>query len=176
MIRGYHGREIGDSPRNDQGDTLVEIVITIGILGLVVASLLGGLVVSLGASTVHRSLANLDTVVRSFAEQSEREIELGPNGGYQDCAQVTGTSYVPQTPPPPTTTINYTPPAGYSVTFTSIQYWNSSAELFDPPAPPPGVPNVCPMSDQTGYQLLTVQATAPSGAAETMSFAVRSAT
>jgi type II secretory pathway pseudopilin PulG len=172
MLRrlGAEGRFSG---RNDHGDTLVEIVITIGILGIVVASLLGGLVVSLGTSTVHRSLANLDTVVRSFAEQAERQLELGPNAGFQDCAQVGGTSYHPQNPSPPATTISYTLPAGYTVTFTSIQYWNGSTEKFDPPAPPWGSPNVCPATDQSGYQLLTVQGIAPSGAAATMSFAVR---
>ena len=167
MIRQLHHAQTPEVGRRDRGDTLVEIVVTVGILGIVVASLLGGLIVSLGTSTVHRSLANLDTVVRSFAEQAERQIELGPNAGFQDCATVSGTSYVPANPPPAATTISYTPPTGYNVAFTRIQYWDSVTQQFD---------SVCGPNDQTGYQLITIQGLAPNNGSETMSFAVRSPT
>ncbi|HAM01854.1 MAG TPA: hypothetical protein DCQ30_06450 [Acidimicrobiaceae bacterium] len=72
------------------GDTLVELLIAIVIIALSVSALLGALITSLTSSAEHRSLANLDTVVKGFAEAATYQLELQPNR--TDTATVTSGS------------------------------------------------------------------------------------
>lgn|SRR5487761_1355635 len=154
-------RKLTSHGRGESGDTLVELLIAIVIISLSVTALLGALITSLTSSAEHRSLANLDTVVKSFAESAKYQIELQSSGyWFVDCASASGTAYNGNPVP-------YTPPAGYTVGFTSVEYWDSVTNQFDPS---------CGANDHTGYQLLTTRATAPSGVAETISFGVRSPT
>lgn len=157
--------------RSEAGDTLVEVLVAMLILGLSATALLGALATGITSSAEHRSLANLDTVVRSFSEQAKYDIELQPSSPwYADCATVSGQNYVTNNGAT-TNTVTYIPPSGYSVNFTGIQYWNGSIDQFEASNAACNVP-----TDQTGFQLLTIQATAPNGSAEVLSFAVRSST
>lgn len=155
-------RQLTMGVREEAGDTLVELLIAVVIIALSVTALLGALITSLTSSAEHRSLANLDTVVKGFAESAKYQIELQPSGSwFTDCASVSGMAYNGNAVP-------YTPPQGYTVGFTEIGYWNSSSDKFDQ--------GTCGAGDHTGYQMLTITAAAPSGVSETISFGVRSST
>ena len=52
----------------DRGDTLVELLIAMVILAITVAALLGALIASTAGSVEHRSLASLDSILKSFAD------------------------------------------------------------------------------------------------------------
>jgi len=226
LHRQLRGHTLGEG-----GDTLIELLIAIVIISLSVTALLGMLITSLTSSAEHRSLADLDTVVKSFAESATYQVQQKsrtdaatvtsgsdsvadtsilasdqgktvtgtgiPTGTYvgsvttgtgfllsssttsqvnvnatangssvtiaeaqfADCASVAGTSYNGGPPIP------YVPPPNYLVVFKSVQYWDSANDQFDSTS--------CGSNDHTGYQLLTVTGTAPSGVTETISFGVR---
>jgi type II secretory pathway pseudopilin PulG len=64
--------------RSDAGDTLIELLVAITIIGLSVAAILGGLASALGSSGTHRSLTNLDAILRSYAEVARYDIQMRP--------------------------------------------------------------------------------------------------
>jgi len=154
-------RQLAVRPESDRGDTLIEILIALAIIGITVTALLGALMTAIASSAVHRSLANLDTVLRSNAEEAKYVIELQPSAWFQNGATITSSTYNGNPIP-------FSTPSGYKVVFTGIQYWNGSTDQFDASYISP--------ADETGYQLLTLRATAPSGVSETLSVGLRSST
>jgi type II secretory pathway pseudopilin PulG len=83
--------------RNEAGETLVEIVLTIVLIGLTVGALLAGIGTAAAASKQHRDLATADTVMRSYAEATKQAVRT-------QCTATSG-SYA----------VSYTPPTGYTV-------------------------------------------------------------
>ena len=89
VVRRYRGRsctaaESGRRRSGDAGDTLVELLVAITVIGIAAAGLLGGLAAAIGGSGSHRSLTSLDAVVRSFAETTRNS--LTAQDGYVQCA------------------------------------------------------------------------------------------
>ena len=60
----------------DAGDTLIEILVAVAIIGISATGIIGGLAAALGSSGTHRSLSTLDSIVRSFAETAKYDIQL----------------------------------------------------------------------------------------------------
>lgn len=144
-------------PQDDFGETLVEVLMTVAIIGIALGALIGALTVSLSSSVEHRSLANIDTVLRSYAETIKYDVQLQSSPWYVDCAGVTSSAYNGRgvtAPPGPT---GWTQP--YIV---GIQYLNGSTASLD---------NPCQAGD---FQLLTVGLRGPDGTLEQMTFGVRS--
>jgi type II secretory pathway pseudopilin PulG len=83
--------------RSEAGETLIEIVLTIVLIGLTVGALLAGIGTAAAASKQHRDLATSDTVMRSYAEATKQAVR-------SQCTASGGTYAV-----------SYTPPAGYAV-------------------------------------------------------------
>lgn len=154
-------RQLSPRPEQDRGDTLVEVLIAVAIIGITVSALIAALITAITSSGLHRSLTDLDTVLRSNAEEAKYMIELQPSAWFQNGATVTSTTYNGNSIP-------FTTPAGYTVVITGIEYWNSSTDTFDSFYSSP--------ADTSGYQLLTLEATAPTGANETLAVGVRSPT
>ena len=178
--RSHTTHGIGVRHHADQGgETLIEVLIGVVIISITAATLLGALIVTLTSSGEHRSLANLDTVLRSSAETVTCDLELQPCDAsapgsasgpwFGNCASVTSTTYT--VPRAPTQTFVF--PSGYNLTVTGIQYWNSNSSQFvtDTSSSCQANPN-----EQTGYQLLTLSGTAPNGVSASLSVAVRSPT
>lgn len=95
--------------RADAGETLTEILVTMAILGFAVAGILGALLTTNKASTVHRQQALAQNALRSWAEQISA-------GTYVDCA--TAASFAPPSP---------ALPKGLTATVVSVQYWTGTA-------------------------------------------------
>lgn len=101
--------------KRDRGDTLIEVLVAVTIIGLAVTGLIGGLAATIGSSGTHRNLATLDGIVQTFGEMARQDIQLKPQTGitssaepeFQSCA----TSYVVASPPYPESG-----PAGTTVT------------------------------------------------------------
>jgi type II secretory pathway pseudopilin PulG len=83
--------------RDEAGETLIEIVLTIVLIGLAVTALLAGLGTAASASKQHRDLATSDTVMRSYAEATKQAVRTQCTAG--------AASY----------TVRYSPPTGYTV-------------------------------------------------------------
>ena len=54
--------------RHDAGETLVEILVSVVILGIAVAAILGGIGMSATASSTHQSLTRTQNLLRDWAE------------------------------------------------------------------------------------------------------------
>ena len=143
------------SRHTDLGDTLVEVLVTIVIIGIVVTALVGAIMSATRASTIHRSIANTESLAKTFLEQAEYEIEGASHPLYIDCAS--NYPIVWTTPP------GYT---GYTVSITKVEYWN----------PTPPNPNFstggCSTPEKNGIQEIVVTAYAPDGASSSIETAV----
>ncbi len=102
------------SLRSEAGMTLVEVLITISILGLAIVGILSGLGSTSKASDVHRKQVTADLIVRSYGEAIKEKVRLG---GYVNCA--TASTY--------NNAGIYTAPAGYVVAQDGVLYQESSA-------------------------------------------------
>ncbi len=141
--------------RSESGDTLVELLIAMAVIGLTAVALLSGFSTSLSASAEHRSLASIDTVLKSFVETATYQLSLQPQPPTttpQFTACATASTYSSLTTPPQN---------GYTASIAAVQYWNGSSwgasctANQSPPQP----------------QLLTAQVTGH-GATESLQFAV----
>ncbi len=142
----------GGPVRSESGDTLIELLMALVIISLTVAGLLGALITSIATSGEHRSLTVDDTVLRSYAESYENQIEFGSAPMFQEgCAP---DPYSTLTPPPK--------PSGYTVNL-QVQYLNKSGAAFD---------QSCTANDNPNVQLITLTVSG-SGAVQTLSFVVR---
>ena len=101
--------------RDDRGETLIELVVAVAILGIGAVAILGGLMMSIRTSVMHRNDATGGTYVRSFAEAIQTDVDTN---GYKICANA-ASGYagvaVPEMPP------------GYTKTVTAVQSWNGSS-------------------------------------------------
>lgn len=159
---------------DEGGDTLIEILIAITVLGLVGIALLGGFGTAISASAEYRNLAAVDSVLKNFAESATNQIQLqtSPTPIFSPCATITGEAtstssnlaYV--TPTNVSTALTFAPPPGYTIQVTQDEYlFNNTA--FDQ--------NVSPTqcdSSQYWPQLFTATSTGPKGVSESLSFVV----
>jgi type II secretory pathway pseudopilin PulG len=106
---------------SEAGITLVEILVSVAILGIAITGLVSAMGTASLASGYHRKQATADTVIKSYAEALKTHIQ-GP--GYLDSAG-TSTYSVPAS-------AAWSVETGYSVSITDVKYWHSSAPAADP--------------------------------------------
>lgn len=82
--------------RDENGMSLVEVVLALVILGAVFSALMAGLATTSKSSTYHRDLVTGDRVLRDYAEATKAAARTS-------C------------PSPGTYTVSYTPPSGFAV-------------------------------------------------------------
>ena len=149
-----------DRGRSEAGDTLVEVLLAIVVLGLTSVALLAGFGTMISSSAQYRSLATMDTVLRSASQQAVSQVGQQSGALFASC-QSAGPSGPGQ--------VNFSLPAGYTAVVSSVQYWNASATppAFNPPSTwlgtsfSPCIPNA--------PALLTITVTAaPSGASSSI--------
>jgi type II secretory pathway pseudopilin PulG len=103
-------------PANDQGETLIELIIAIAIMGIAVVAIVSGIATSILMSDVHRKQATAGAYVRDYAEKVESYVA---GTGYTPCASAS--TYTPST-------VGFAVPSGgYSATASAAQSWNGSA-------------------------------------------------
>ncbi len=117
--------------RHEGGLSLIELLVTVAILGIAFVSILGGMSTSIIASDIHRKQAIGQTVLRSYADALKR-------AAYEDCA--TSSSYA---------TVVITPPAGFDTpVITDVDHWT-------PDSNPVAFQDACPSTD-AGIQRITL--------------------
>ena len=133
---------------DDGGFSLVEVLVTIVIVGITFTAILGGIVTSITASALQRKEATADTVARSAGEWVK---DSAPNP-YANCAGVNSYSLS-----------GLSVPSGFSVAITQVEYWTWNG----PPVPAayaPGFQTSCPTPDH-GIQRITIAASSADGQA-----------
>lgn len=108
---------------SQRGETLVELLVAVTILGLTVVAVIGGLATSIMMSDGHRKRAMASAEVRKFAEAIQGSV-LGSPTGYLECA---GASHY-----------DVYNPAGYLTEVTAVAYWNPVAPFTPTPLPTAG--------------------------------------
>jgi type II secretory pathway pseudopilin PulG len=89
LTRQSAGRRVDEA-----GDTLIEVLVAIVIIGLTAVALMGTLTTTITSTAEYRSLATVDTVLKNFAEAIKDKVQLAPTDGtiptdntmYKTCA------------------------------------------------------------------------------------------
>jgi Tfp pilus assembly protein PilV len=111
--------------RGDRGETLVELLITVAIMGVAVISLVAAIAVATNSSDEHKKQVGVVVVLRNYAEAVA-------NATYQPCAAPTN--------------IAYSPPSGYVVNITSVASYDGTSNA-------PAAFNACPAVDKGAVRL-----------------------
>lgn len=114
----------------EEGFTLVEMLVTIVIMGIAFAIIVGGLGTAIIGADIQKQGAGADIVLRTAAEA----IVYKPCAGPAD--------YTPATQP-----------AGFTVTVQSVSYWERVSDSFEPDCPDPDSPE-----PDSGLQLVELRA------------------
>ena len=99
----------------ERGETLIELLVALAILGIALVAIIGAFGASITMSDVHRKQASAGAAVRNYGELVENFVA---GTGYSSCASAS--AYAPAA-------VGYTAPSGYSASSLSIQYWTGSA-------------------------------------------------
>lgn len=130
MSRRRHDRHA----RHDRGESLIEILVSVALLGIAAAAIMGAVVTASRTSSLHRHQAQSQNLLRNWAEA----VSLVPNNAaYQPCA----------TPVPPAV------PAGFPAPTSAVKWWNGTA--FVP------LPSPCVAANNNGVTLYRLTITAP---------------
>ena len=121
------------------GVSLIELVMTIAIIGLSFVALLGGLAAAVAGSGQQRQRAALEAVLRGAADDV-RDPSTAP---YAECA----------------TAYPVSAPDGYTATATVVGFWNPDPAINRYEAPP------CPSTPDSGLQLLELHVATVDGMA-----------
>jgi prepilin-type N-terminal cleavage/methylation domain-containing protein len=100
---------------NDRGETLIELLVAVAILGIASVAILSGLMMGVRTSVMHRNDATGGAYVRSFAEAIQTDVDAN---GYKTCTNA-ASGYAGVAVPDL--------PAGYTKSVTAVQSWNGSA-------------------------------------------------
>jgi Tfp pilus assembly protein PilV len=141
----------------ERGETLLELIIAIAILGVGVIAIVSGISVSIMATDTHRKQAIAGTTARSYAEFLENAAAQA--GGYIDCAGV-------GTYPP------YAPPTSFTASVTAVKYWNGSTFSAANPCANVGVQQLTievASSDKRAIETVVVVLRKPCGVGSTCS-------
>lgn len=139
--------------RSEAGVTLIELLITVVILGIAFAVIVGGMMTSIIGSDVHRKGATAGTVLQSYAEA----IKAAPYAPApsSNCAAEMTSAY--QTP------AGFSTPTGFTPSIGTFGYWSATTATFG---------TACPASDG-GLQRIQLTVTAPNGTTKSVSIVKR---
>ncbi|GAB3857970.1 hypothetical protein GCM10028801_17210 [Nocardioides maradonensis] len=132
---------------DDRGETLIEVLVALVILGLAAVAIMTGLALSASLSGKDRGRSSSATYVRDFAEQIQKTVA---NGGYDPNGSYSWT--------PPSSSVNVTVASAKCLTKASASTLNPSW-------------GSCPADGN--IQMLTLKGTAANGANEFLTIVVR---
>lgn len=105
--------------RDQKGETLVEILVSTTLLGIVGIGIIGAIASVLISTEIDRKVSQAETVIRSYASAIQR-------ADYIPCGS--GAAY--------TAAADFTPPPRFQATISDVGYWDGEAPVVVPAADP----------------------------------------
>jgi type II secretory pathway pseudopilin PulG len=102
----------------DGGESLLELMIAMAIMGIAVVAIVSGIATSILMSDIHRKQATAGAYVRNYGEKVEAWVAAG---NFNTTAS----------PSYPAGTVGFTPPSGgYVASVSSVTCWNDATTAF----------------------------------------------
>ena len=100
---------------DQRGESLLELLVAVVIMGVTVAAVVGALAVAARTSDIHRKQATSGASARDYAETAGRRVA---GGAYTGCAPTSAFAAA---------TVGFAVPAGYTASVVSVRYWDGSS-------------------------------------------------
>jgi type II secretory pathway pseudopilin PulG len=114
-------RPAGGSTANEKGESLLELLIALAIIGIAVVAIIGGLGTAIFMSDVHRKQSTAGAALHTYAEAISNAVAASPPAyAYLSCPTL-ATYGSPA---------GFSAPTGYTAQVTAISYWNDSSLTF----------------------------------------------
>lgn len=110
--------EFPTSTSNESGETLVEVLVAVTIMGIAVVAIVSGIATSILMADIHRKQATAGVLVRNYGEAIETYVAAG---NYDSSASP---NYLPATVGFSSPSANFTP------VVQSVQCWDDAAKTF----------------------------------------------
>ena len=115
-------------PRLDEdGDTLIEVLLALVVMGITVLAILAAFMTSLSSSSTLRTMSINDSMLRTVSEQVIAQFQQGTV--YQPCPASSSTSLVADYTSALSSALTIPTPystTGYSAAITAVNYWNGA--------------------------------------------------
>jgi type II secretory pathway pseudopilin PulG len=108
-----HARALKGS--NDEGETLIELVMAVAIMGITIVAIVGGIATSILMSDIHRKQATAGAYVRNYAEAVEGYVATTPSPASLDYSKVAFPGSKDE---------------GFDAKLTPVGCWDDSAKTF----------------------------------------------
>jgi type II secretory pathway pseudopilin PulG len=143
--------------RPERGETLIETLITVVLLGLLATGIVSAFATNIRISDFDARLSGSEAAVRSYGEAWDR---------FPYVACTAGSSSNPYGATQPS---DFTAPSGYTATVTGVTFWNGS----DPSSVPAVFQSACPASGDKGLQSVVLKVQPTAGSAQTLTITKR---
>jgi type II secretory pathway pseudopilin PulG len=151
MLAHRRGRRASSAP-DERGETLLELMATVVVMGLAIVAVLTALFTVINISDRSQRTSRINLMAHDYAEQLKQPIANGVNDySYLPCANLTTNKYP---------AYQGTLPTGVTVTINRIRYWNNTKSAA--PNYALGWANACPATD-FGLQEIRIQITGTVG-------------
>ncbi len=112
------------SAPNDEGETLLELMIAMAIMGIAVVAIVGGIATSILMSDIHRKQATAGAYVRNYAETVVAYVAAGTPASNANFLAGSSPDYSPST-------VGFTAPAGgFVASVSSVWCWDDASKKF----------------------------------------------
>jgi prepilin-type N-terminal cleavage/methylation domain-containing protein len=119
----------------ERGETLLELLIAIAILGISLVAIATGISVSIIATDTQRKQATASLIARGYAESIETYVANGHYAACQNPGAAAPNNYQPGT-------VGFSVPSGFTAAPSAATSWNASSSAWSTCSPDTGVQKI----------------------------------